>query len=653
MRNPEQAGGFALLSTGIPGRGERGSEPSQLISSQAMRKGRRLGMPNRIRVLSDEIANRIAAGEAVERPGSVVKELVENAIDAGADRVVVEVAGGGKESIRVSDNGCGMSPDDALLALERHATSKISDLSDLRALRTLGFRGEALPSIAAVSRMAIETRHGEEIQGTLVRVESGRVRDVASTGRDRGTTVAVHGLFFNVPARRKFLKGADTEFKHVVNALTGLALAYPSVAFVLSHNGREILNLVRAERQDRLEAVFGVQLGRDAVFLDGERHGIRVWGFAGRPELARKSGAQQATVVNGRWVRDRSVAHAVHDGFGGLLVKGFHPAFALLLELDPSRLDVNVHPTKREVRFADESMVYEAVSEVVRAGLREEDLVPEVDSGFASPAILTNGSSSAAPEPAGRVADAPAEREAYLPDPLGLEDVQMALSLTVRKTEEGRDERAAGEDGADLTDDGTVDQVSVWQVHDKYILAHIKNGLIIVDQHLAHQRMIYEQTLNSFEANAGLGQRLLFPVTLDFGLAQIHAVREAMPLLEAMGFGVRDFGGNTVVVDAIPVELKAWEDGRLLQEIVDDLTDAESRSSVPAGRRDVVSPLEHRLAAAYARHTAIRTGERLSSREMRALIDRLFATREPFVCPNGRPTVVKMSLDEIDRQFSR
>ncbi len=610
-------------------------------------------MPDRIRILSDEIANRIAAGEAVERPGSVIKELVENAIDAGADRIVAEVTGGGKETIRVSDNGCGMSGDDALLALERHATSKIVDFSDLRTLRTLGFRGEALPSIAAVSRMVIETRDSEALQGTRVRVESGRVRDVSSTGRDRGTTVAVHGLFFNVPARRKFLKGVETEFKHVSDALTGLALAYPTIAFVLSHNGREILNLGRTGRRDRLQEVFGVRFGRDAVYLDGERNGVRVWGFAGRPERARKSGAQQATVVNGRWVRDRGVTYAVHDGFGGLLVKGFHPAFALLLEMDPAHLDVNVHPAKREVRFSDEAAVCNAVAEVVRAGLREEDLVPEVDSGIAAPAIPAGDPSRASPDPTGGVADAPAEKEAYLSDPLGLEDVQMALSLTVRKAAGGPEAQADGAVDPDLADEEAIEHVPVWQVHDKYVLAHIKNGLIFVDQHLAHQRMIYEQTLDCFEANGGLGQRLLFPVTLDFGLRRIHRVREAMPLLEAMGFGIRDFGGNTVVVDAIPVELKGWEDGRLLQEVVDELGERERQASVPVGGQKAVSPLEHRLAAAYARHTAIRTGERLSAREMRALIDRLFATREPFVCPQGRPVVVKMSLDELDRQFNR
>ncbi len=610
-------------------------------------------MPDRIRILSDEIANRIAAGEAVERPGSVVKELVENAIDAGADRIIAEVTGGGKETIRVSDNGCGMSGDDALLALERHATSKIVDLADLGTLSTLGFRGEALPSIAAVSRMVIETRDSEALQGTRVRVESGRVRDVSSTGRDRGTTVAVHGLFFNVPARRKFLKVVETEFKHVSDALTGLALAYPSIAFVLTHNGREILNFGRTERQHRLQEIFGVRFGSDAVFLDGERHGVRVWGFAGRPERARKSGAQQATVVNGRWVRDRGVTYAVHDGFGGLLVKGFHPAFALLLELDPSRLDVNVHPAKREVRFSDEAAVYNAVAEVVRAGLRAEDLVPEVDSGIVSPAIPAGDHAQETPDPSDGVADAPAEKKAYLADPLGLEDVQMALSLTVRKTAGEHEARADGAVDPDLSDEETVEQVPVWQVHEKYVLAHIKNGLIFVDQHLAHQRMIYEQTLDCFEANAGLGQRLLFPVTLDFGLRQIHRVREAIPLLEAMGFGIREFGGNTVVVDAIPAELKVWEDGRLLQEVVDELGERERQTSVPVGGQKAVSPLEHRLAAAYARHTAIRTGERLSAREMRALIDRLFATREPFVCPQGRPVVVKMSLDELDRQFNR
>jgi DNA mismatch repair protein MutL len=621
-------------------------------------------MPNRIRVLPDEIANRIAAGEVVERPASVVKELVENAIDAGADRIVVEVAAGGKETIRVSDNGCGMCRDDALLALERHATSKICDLSDLRTLRTLGFRGEALPSIAAVSRMVLETRLEEDEEATRIVVEGGRVRDMTSAGRGRGTTVTVHGLFFNVPARRKFLKGTDTELRHTVNAVTGLALAYAEIAFVFSHNGREMLNLDRADRKRRIESVFGVYLGGDAIFVEGGAEGIRVWGFVGRPETACKSGAQQALVVNGRWVQHKAMTYAIYDGYGGLLARGLYPTFSIFLEVDPTRLDVNVHPSKREVRFADERTVYRTLAEAVRTAIREVDLIPDMGPGNFEPISTFSGTASSSPKASvhppemmpGRapelVAERPAEerRQAYLTDPLGLDrDPQMALPLTVRKpaVEGVQPARALPEE--DLIEENPA-QVSVWQLHQRYILAHIKNGVIIIDQHVAHERILYEQVLEHFHGTPGTGQRLLFPLTLDFGLAEIQAVREAMPLLEKMGFGVRDFGGNTVVVDAIPVDLKAWEEGKLLREIVRDL---EGRFSASPGQDRQISPLEHRLAASYAAHTSVRSGDALSTREMQGLIDRLFATREPFVGPQGRPIVVKMSLDEIDQHFRR
>ncbi len=616
-------------------------------------------MPNRIRILPDEIANRIAAGEVVERPASVVKELVENAIDAGADRIVVEVAAGGKETLRVSDNGSGMSRDDALLALERHATSKIYDLTDLRSLRTLGFRGEALPSIAAVSRMVLETRMDAELEGARIVVEGGRVRDVTSAGRGQGTTVTVHGLFFNVPARRKFLKGTETELRHTANAVTGLALAYPEIAFVFSHNGREVLNLDRSDRKRRIEAVFGVHLGEDAIFVEGGGQGIQVWGFVGRPETARKSGAQQALVVNGRWVQHKTITYAVYDGYGGLLTKGLYPTFAIFLEVDPARLDVNVHPSKREVRFADERAVYRTLAEAVRTSIREVDLIPDVAPGLepvATPAGAPSVVSTHPPEmmpgrPAELVAERPAgeRRQPYLADALGLDSgPQMALPLTVRKSAKAEVQPAEDLAEEDLIEEDSA-RISVWQLHQRYILAHIKNGVIIIDQRMAHERILYEQALDHFHDTLGIGQRLLFPLTLDFGLGEVQTVREVMPLLEKMGFGIRDFGGNTVVVDAIPVDLKAWEEGKLLREIVQDLIAEESG---PTGDREV-SPLEHRLAASYAAHTAVRSGDALSTREMQVLIDRLFATREPFVSPHGRPIVVKMSLDEIDQRFRR
>ncbi|MDE2797747.1 MAG: DNA mismatch repair endonuclease MutL, partial [Gemmatimonadota bacterium] len=310
-------------------------------------------MPNKIRILPDDIANRIAAGEVVERPASIAKELIENSVDAGSDRIVVEVAAGGKESLRVSDNGCGMSHDDALLALERHATSKIQSLDDLKELLTHGFRGEALPSIAAVSRLTLETRLADAVEGTRVSVVGGRVQDVSAIGRGQGTAVTLHGLFFNVPARRKFLKSVDTEFRHIVNAVTAMAMAYPEIGFDLKHNGRQVLQLGRSRFDRRAEQIFGVRYGTDAIGVESKASGIEVRGFVGKPESARKSGAQQVLIVNNRWVQHKAIGFAVYEGYGGLLPKGLAPSYCLCLSIDPARVDVNVHPSKREVRFAD------------------------------------------------------------------------------------------------------------------------------------------------------------------------------------------------------------------------------------------------------------------------------------------------------------
>lgn len=595
-------------------------------------------MGNKIHILPDDIANRIAAGEVVERPASVAKELIENAIDAGADRILIEVAGGGKESLRVSDNGCGMSRDDALLALERHATSKIQNLDDLKGLLTYGFRGEALPSIAAVSRMTLETRMPEAMGGTRIDVVGGRVRDVSSVGRGPGTTITLHGLFFNVPARRKFLKGVDTEFRHLVNVVTAMAMAYPEIGFDLKHNGRPVVQLARAGFDRRAEQIFGVRYGKNAIGVESNASGIAVRGFVGKPETARKSGAQQVLIVNHRWVQHKAIAHAVYEGYGGLLPKGLAPSYCLCLSIDPGRVDVNVHPSKREVRFADERSIYATITRAVQQALRGEDLIPELNDEAV--AALSEG-------PQVRVAENPmAYRSKVGREP------QMALPLTVRSSQGGA--KAAHADDVEAVAEEDMARVSVWQLHSKYILAHIKNGLIAIDQHVAHQRILYERAIENMHARPATSQRMLFPITLAFGVKEIHIVREAMPLLEKMGFGIRDFGGNTVVVDAIPIGLRAWQDGQLLRDMIRDMAQAEQATAVPpAGQERQIAPQEHRLASSYAWHTSIRTGEVLSTEEMRALIDQLFATHEPFIGPYGRPTLIKIGLDEIDNRFKR
>ncbi len=620
-------------------------------------------MANRIRILPDETANRIAAGEVVERPASVVKELAENAIDASADRIVVEVKAGGKEEIRVSDNGFGMSRDDLLLSLERHATSKISDISDLRALRTLGFRGEALPSIAAVSKLVLETCLRDETGGTRVVVAGGRIREASPVGRSPGTTVSVRGLFFNLPARRKFLKGTETELRHVVNAVIGLAVAYPEIAFVLSHNGRQIHNLGRSDRRQRIESVLGLDLKRNAIYVERRAEGIEVEGFVGLPELARKSGASQALIVNGRWVHHKGIAHAIFDSYGGLLSKGLYPAFCIFLDVDPSRLDVNVHPSKREVRFTDERAIYRVLSEAVKASLTNANVIPEfghdpfVRPSAAQPSDSGEAFSGRMPASSegGAVADRPSRRDSGVYS-LGLgfgSERQMTLSLA-RPQHGVRPAKALSQqEEADLLEEDRS-EISAWQLHRRYILAHIKLGLVIIDQHVAHERVRYEAALDQFHTASGTGQRLLFPMTLEFGLSAKEVLIESLPLMDRMGFGIRDFGGNSVVVDAIPVDLATWQDGKLLREIVDDLIEDEQQFDLPPSQQDPkVTPLEHHLAASYACHTSIRSGDTLSTQEMRALIDKLFATREPFVCPHGRPIVLKVPLQEIDRRFGR
>ncbi len=608
-------------------------------------------MPNLVQILPAEIANRIAAGEVVERPSSVVKELVENAIDAGANRISVDVGAGGKENIRVSDNGSGMSQDDALLALERHSTSKIRDLSDLRSLRTHGFRGEALPSIAAVSRMTIETRLEDSLEGSRISIEGGQVKDVTSTGRGKGTTITLHGLFFNVPARRKFLKGTETEMRHIVNAVTAMALAYPEIAFILTHNGREILNLGQMTLERRIEDVHGVRVGKDAVYVDGGDDGLRVTGYTGRPETARKSGAPQSLIVNCRWVQHKSISAAIYEGYGGLLPKGLFPGYSIFLEVDPARLDVNVHPSKREVRFADERIVYDAVVNAVSEALRASDLIPELPARNLIPEVVVDMPTEEFQQES-YVLESPSTRQSqvYRPSVSGIErEPQLFLPLESKSDPENTQDKAETIDTA-----ATEANVAVWQLHQKYILAHTRNGIIIIDQNVAHQRILYEQVLDNFKSTAGTGQRLLFPLTIDFGLKEIQAVREVIPLLEKIGFGIRDFGGNTVVVDAIPVNQNSWLEGKLLSDIVDDLLETERRTEIPPAQQDrQISVREHLLAASYSRHAAIQPDETLSAREMHSLIDQLFATRDPFVCPTGRPTVIKMGLEEIDRRFGR
>ncbi|HCK10614.1 MAG TPA: DNA mismatch repair endonuclease MutL [Candidatus Latescibacteria bacterium] len=610
-------------------------------------------MATRIRILPDEAINKIAAGEVVERPASIVKELVENAVDANPNRITIEVWAGGRDRIRVTDTGCGMSQDDAMLSLERHATSKIRTADDLADLKTLGFRGEAIPSIAAVSHMTIETRDHPSSVGTRINVEGGQIRQVSEIGRDLGTSVSVDQVFYNTPARRKFLKGAQTEWRHISQTVTGVALANPGISFSLRHDGREILKIARGSIEERIEALFRVRIGEDAVLVDREIAGIAVRGYVDTPENTKKT-ANQVIIVNGRWVRHRGIAQAVTDGYGGLLKKDVLPAFALCIDVDPKAVDINVHPSKREVKFADGRRIYRAVADAVRADVREEGGIPDWSVLESTSVVIDSGvgyddesvsRSTAYPMPLS--ADGMAsESPASLREPLSFDDSQIALPLSLQGDVETPADVASEAKG----EDAEIGRHRFFQIHGRYFLAQVKQGLLIVDQNLAHERVVYEDTVRSMSEGAeSSGQALLFPVTLEFGLTEIVTVREVMPLLEKVGFGIRDFGGNTVVVDAVPSGLETSREGELLRGIVDDFL-SDRTAHLDLGDR-AIDPTIHFLALAYARRVAIPHGKVMLQREMENLIDTLFACSEPYKSPSGRPTLSRLSLEDIGRRF--
>ncbi|NKB67283.1 MAG: DNA mismatch repair endonuclease MutL [Candidatus Latescibacteria bacterium] len=639
--------------------------------------GRNVAPMAKIKVLSENIVHKIAAGEVIERPASVVKELVENAIDAGARRLYIEATVGGRQSIRVVDDGEGMERDDVLLSVQRHATSKMTSPSDLFDISTLGFRGEALASIGAVSRLTIETCRTGQQEGTRLVVEGGIQREISSMGRGQGTTISVRNLFFNTPARRKFLRRVDTETRHITQVLVQLAACQPQVGFEWVHQGHSTLHVQATEPQVRAAEILGVEVDKLLPF-SGADEGIEVEGWVSHPGACTRARTRQYVAVQGRPIVARFLNQAVYRGFGGLLTGDYHPAFVLWLRLDPRRVDVNVHPAKREVRFADERLVGDMVQQAVRQGLA----MPETsnftysgpdssgDSGqgqigeaapersLANDSLVYRNAPSNAPE-LSKDKEAPgleskqAQSRSWAPVSLPIsetepidETAQMALSLLSPKRLQGRP-LTGEEEGDGGVGEETLEQLKnnpqFWQIHDKYFIAPIENGIIIVDQHAAHERIRYEEALAAFTGDSPGMQQLLFPHTVQVNPLEKNALEEMGTSLEKLGFSVRPFGPGSIVVDAVPIPMKNWQEGQVLQELI----------SVYLEEKNIRNTLQEAVAASYACHSSIRTGDKLSVDEMQALLERLLSSNEPFVCPHGRPIIVKIALSELDRMFGR
>ena len=570
-----------------------------------------------IQRLPDDLINKIAAGEVVERPASVVKELVENALDAGARSVSVEIEGGGRALVRVRDDGAGMDREDAALAVERHATSKLSRLQDLQSLTTNGFRGEALPSIASVSELALRTRAEGDSAGTEVQVRHGALVHVKDAGHPRGTTVEVRDLFGAVPARRKFLRSDATEVGHVAETVTLLALARPATGFALRSGGRTVIDASPVEsRRERLFQLFGGDAVKDLVEVDGGEGFCRVTGFVSRPERASGARATLRLFVNGRPVRDRALTKAVAEGYRAAGVRDAKPEALLFLELPPHLVDVNVHPAKGEVRFADARVVFAAVAGAVREALGE--------SARAAPVAGSIGSRAAA------AVSAYLERQTEAEGPR----VSASAPQPVRPVEIRRELFPAGPP--------TV----LGQHRNTYIVASDGEDLLLVDQHTAHERVRFERLVARLEARDAESQLLLTPVVAAFEPRLLPVVEAHGETLRGLGYDVEPFGGGTLRLRAIPPLMAGRDPAASLQALLRDLLEREASEWLVVDARS-------RLAATLACHSAVRAGQPLAAETMSAIVRELAATAHPTLCPHGRPTIVPIPRGDVSRWFGR
>ena len=579
-------------------------------------------MEGSIRRLPPETASRIAAGEVIERPLSALKEVLENALDAGARAVEVRVERALDHRFSVADDGTGIRADELELALERHATSKLASLEDLDRLASLGFRGEALPSIAAVSRLRLTSRPAGAEAAAFLALEGGAATERGTAARAPGTTVEVADLFFNTPARRKFLTSPTGELRVALRLLEAYALAFPQVGFRLVVDGKERLQwpAVPGEglgpRRDRAAALWGARHATQLLEVEAEREGMRIEALLGLPEHARATREGQIYIVNGRWIQSPMLGAALRQAYGNLLPPGRFPAATLWLTVPPARLDVNVHPTKREVRFADEDRVFSLVTSACARPL----------SRIAPPfTVVAGGAREGGPYPAWseRVREGPPE-QTYLGLELAAPPAPASPPATAPST------------GA---------EPELWQLHQTYVLAPVRGGLVIIDQHAAHERILYEEALARLQGEHGVAQQLLFPTLVDLTNDQFELLLELGPHLKQLGWDLSLLGPPTVVIQGVPSGLRHERPGQLLQDVLDGMSESTGRAPD--------EDLSHRLAASWACHAATRAGDPLGQQEMRSLVDRLFATSRPHGDPHGRVTFVRLELEELHRRFGR
>lgn len=604
-------------------------------------------MSDVIKLLPESVANQIAAGEVIQRPASVVKELLENSIDAQATSISLIIKNSGKTLIQVVDDGIGMSETDARMSFERHATSKLKVAKDLFALNTMGFRGEALASIASIAEVEMKTRKHDVDVASLIRIKSSALEEQSYCQAEPGTSIAVKNLFFSVPARRKFLKSDSVELKYIMDEFTRVALAHPEIKFRLVHNDNEVYKLTSGTIKKRILSLFRKTYEDKLLRVEEDTDIVKINGFVGKAEIAKKQKGDQYIFVNGRFIKSNYLNHAIKNAYSFLLKDDSHPFYVLFLEIDPARIDINVHPTKQEIKFEDIRVIYNYLSVSVKHALGRYSLAPQLDfenesSGFAQSNFKSQSNDlNSRPSSSGKQhlsRSAPVMRNWQ-----SLYNTKEVLDLNFDSEQEENTVPSSASGDLLLSENESSEVCkNPQQLHNKYILVQIKNGFIIIDQFLAHQRILYERYLEQFKAEEVSTQKQLFPVSVRMSKDKLEILKEIQDDVKQIGFEIQDFGGDTFIVNGIPAGLEDQNIESVVEALVENYID---QLSLDLDRHE-------RLARSMAISTAVKRGKELDHKEMQVLIDELFACQMPYISPSGKKCFINYDLSDLEKEFS-
>lgn len=610
-------------------------------------------MPDIIQLLPENIANQIAAGEVIQRPASAVKELLENAVDAGATEIQLIISEAGKSLIQVIDNGNGMSDTDARMCFERHATSKISNIEDLFRIKTMGFRGEALASIAAVAQIELKTKRIEDELGTFIEIENSDVIKQEYCAAPIGTSISMKNLFFNIPARRNFLKSNAAELRYIIDEFTRVALAFPNIFFSFYSNGQQVFHLEPGSLKQRITQILGSSINSKLVAVKEQTDYLNIYGFVGKPETARKTRGDQYFFVNNRFIKSAYLNHAVMNAFDQMIAKDSFPAYVLFIDLDPAQIDINVHPTKQEIKFEDEKIVYAFVQAAVKHALAQFSIAPSLD--FSLNAYIQQLDAVSNPFTSSKKEKVTSstlynsftqKHQAHKIDPSfpKQELKHWKDFFTPSENKEEPKFKSIYEEHAITKSINVISTNSFLQLHNTYIIATTQTGFVLVHQQLAHERILYEQYSQSAHSNKAVTQKSLFPVTFNCSAADSSLLIELLPEFTALGYEIEEFGNNSFVIQGTPADVLTGNEKKSVELLLDQYKHFSN---------DIKFSKREKLIRCMARQQAVKAGQSLSQKEMLSLIDALFNCQQPNISYNGTPTFLEFKEDYLDKMFGK